>query len=107
MKIVKILLITLAVTAIFVGCTKKEKVETSELVGSIVEVNDGSIAITTREDGEVDYIVSHNDNTVFQKGVDQEFVVGNEVTLEVSEILESYPMQTHAVSVLYNGEKRD
>ncbi len=43
----------------------------------------------------------------FKKGVDQEFVVGNEVTLEVSEILESYPMQTHAVSVLYNGEKRD
>ncbi len=98
-----LLILTLTMCLIMTGCGSTDTNYT-KLEGIVTQVHETGIAISTREDGETDYVVTIDEKTKFAEGVSDEFLVGNKVIFEIDVVLESYPMQTTAKKVLYNDD---
>ena len=82
---------------------KNEDVELEELIGVVTEVKELSIAIET-PDG-APYVVHFQDDLMFYDNVSRDFEVGNIIVVGFSGlVMESYPMQIDAISIISNEE---
>lgn len=98
-----IILIGLLITS---GCNNEEKLGEGswELKGTVISVNENTVAISSQDNEEIDYYVNINDDTKYFKNVDENIELGNIVVFEINFVMESYPMQTTAISVIENSK---
>lgn len=113
-QVIIILILLLLFVALFAGCTAKKSLAPPDIIGEVLEVEEGNMlrVLVDAVNGDIkgQIWVTINDKTTFLENIGGRkldiknrasfFRVGNNISiLSNGEIMESYPMQTTALCV--------
>lgn len=103
----KIGLIIICIILIVTGCSGKGTniIEENVLEGTVKEVSEDGFLLEENNENASLYWVYITEDTVFLENVSKDFAVGNTVKVEhTGEIMESYPMQVYAKTIIENEQ---